>query len=381
MKKMLIFTLIISSLLLAACSATQATPLPVAAPETSDLVVAEGHLLPAQDVRLTFPVRGQVGEIPALEGQPVSAGAVLVRMADRQQAEAALTAANLELVQAQQAYDELIRLQGANAAQAWEAYQKAQIARAAAQKEWEAIDPNTIQDDIDTAQTDVRDKKKALEDAQDALAKYLDLKSDNPTRRQAEDDVRKAEAEYNDALRQVEQLQRDADGPRAALDAALAAETEAKRKYEMSKDSPDPDQKALLEARLDNARAQSAAAQHALENYDLKAPFAGVVTEVNVSLGQLVGTETWAVQMADFSAWHVETSDLTELEVVKVKPGQAVEIRPDALPDVVLKGVVESISQAYKTQGGDILYTVKISLVDTDPALRWGMTVEATFLP
>jgi multidrug resistance efflux pump len=85
--------------------------------------------------------------------------------------------------------------------------------------------------------------------------------------------------------------------------------------------------------------------------------------------------------MGDFSAWYIETSDLTELEVVHITVGQTVEIRPDALPDLVLKGTVESISQSSKTQGGDVLYTVKIKLNDYDPALRWGMTVEATFAP
>lgn len=382
MKKTILFTLMIFSVLLAACTSAQATPVPTAAPETtSGSVVAEGHVFPAQDVRLSFSSRGQVDEILVAEGQTVKKGDILVRLGDRQQAEAALAAANLELVQAQQAEDEFTRKQGLNAANAWEAYQKAQITRAAAQKEWEAINPNTIQDDIDSAQTDVRDKKKALDDANETLAKYLDLKTDNPTRRKAEDDVRKAQADYNEALRKVEQLQRDADAPRAALDAALAAEAEAKRTYEMSKDSPNADQKALIEARLNNAKAQAEAAQNTLDNFQLKAPFDGTVTDVNINPGQLIGVETWAVQMADFSALHIETSDLTELEVVNIKVGQSVEIRPDALPDAILKGTVERIGQSSKNQGGDVLYTAQIKLIETDPALRWGMTVEATFLP
>ncbi len=42
--------------------------------------------------------------------------------------------------------------------------------------------------------------------------------------------------------------------------------------------------------------------------------------------------------MADFSAWYVETTDLNELEVVNIKEGQQVEIRPDALENLVLTG-------------------------------------------
>ena len=74
-------------------------------------------------------------------------------------------------------------------------------------------------------------------------------------------------------------------------------------------------------------------------------------------------------------------SELTELEVVDVAVGQDVSIAADALPDVEMHGTVEKISQSYKSQGGDILYTVRIKVDDVDPRMRWGMTVEVTFEP
>ncbi len=381
-KKLTALTIIfaLASLLLTACSATQLTPTPTPT-ETTALVVAEGHIIPNANVNLTFSVRGHVAEIPVKEGQKVSTGDVLIRLAGREQAQAALAASQLELTSAQQAYDTFIRTENLSGAQAWEAYQKAQTARAKVQLEWEKIDPNNLQDQIDTAQTEVRDMKKALDDANETLAKYLDLKSDNPTRRQAEADVRKAEADYNTSIRKVEDLQRQIDTPRAALDAAIAAEAEAKRTYELSQDAPNPEQRELLQARLDNAKAQAAAAQDALDNYELKAPFDGIVTDINTNVDELIGTEKYAVQMADFSSWMVETSDLTELEVVNVIEGQRVDVEPDALPGLILKGVVESVSQSYKLQGGDVLYTVKIRLQNADPRLRWGMTVQTTFQP
>ncbi len=46
-----------------------------------------------------------------------------------------------------------------------------------------------------------------------------------------------------------------------------------------------------------------------------------------------------------------------------------------------MSGVVEEISQSFKSQGGDILYTVRIKVNDVDPRMRWGMTVEVTFEP
>jgi hypothetical protein len=75
----------------------------------------------------------------------------------------------------------------------------------------------------------------------------------------------------------------------------------------------------------------------------------------------------------------VRTSDLTELEVVQIEEGQDVTVVPDALPELKLDGVIESISQNFTTKTGDILYETVIRLKDTDPLLRWGMTVEAAF--
>src|SRR5258708_7539928 len=91
--------------------------------------------------------------------------------------------------------------------------------------------------------------------------------------------------------------------------------------------------------------------------------FDGVVADVSVDLGQQVGPETVAVSMINPRQWLVETDDLTELEVVKLGPGQKVSMVPDALPDITLGGSIQSVSQAFTKQGGDVGYNVRI-LVD-----------------
>jgi multidrug resistance efflux pump len=380
MKKTLFLILALLALLLTACGA-EAAPT-IEAPVVADTtVIAEGRIVPAADVRLSFTVRGTVAEILAVEGQSVRRGDVLARLADREQAEAALAASTLELTAAQQAYDEFTRAEGLSRAQAWDAYLQAQVARAKAERDWEKLNLRDIEDKIEDADTEVKDKKKDLEDAEEEFDKYKDLNRDNSRRKTAEDDLEKAQETYNESLRKREEIIRGRDSLRAALDTAQANEAEAKRVYDLRAAGLDADQKTLLEARLDNAKAQAAAAQSNLDNYDLKAPFDGTVTDVYLKVGQLVGPETVAVQLADFSAWMVETTDLNELEVVRVSEGQAVEIRPDALDDLALDGVVEQIGLSSRTQGGDVLYTVKIKLNQGDERLRWGMTVELTFSP
>jgi multidrug resistance efflux pump len=361
-----LFFLILTTILLTACGAAPATSTP-AVVVPADEVVAEGHITPNADVQLTFAVGGQVAEILVHEGQQVAKGDVLIRLGNQD-------AAKAELLVDQQAYDLYMRTINQSSAQAWGAYQKATAARERAQLDWEKVNVNSILDQIDTTDDKLHDKQTAIDDAKDALSFDVNLRPDNPIRRQDEANLRRAEADYNTIVRQIEDLRRQIDGPRAALDAAVAAEAEAQRTYDLSKDGPDPEQKDLMAARL-------AAAQDAFDNFELRAPFAGVVTDVNATVGELAGPGKYAIQMADLSQWFVETSDLTELEVVKVKQGQAVQIAPDALPGITLPGRVVSISQSSKVQGGDVLYTVKIKLDGTNPQLRWGMTVQCTFNP
>jgi len=376
-----IFLLTALVLILSACGGQQETPTPISAPLPVDAVIAEGHLVPNDDLTMSFTVRGKVAEILVSEGDKAKEGDVLIRLADREQAEAALAAAQLELTTAQQAYDDFVRTEGLGRAEAWQAYMDAQEARGKAEKKWDDLNVDNIEDTIEDRQATVNDRKEDLNDAQDDFDKYKDLDEDNSKRKNAKDKLENAQEDYNQAVRDLEAETRKRDTVRAALDQALADEAEAKHQYEISLDGPNAEKLALLDARLNNAKAQVASAENTLANFELKAPFDGEVMDINVSVNETVGPETWAVVMADTSQWYIDTSDLTELEVVDVAVGQNVGITADALPGVEMKGVVQEISQTYKSQGGDILYTVRIKIDDVDPRMRWGMTVEVTFEP
>jgi len=377
----LMLLLVIPALILTACGGQEETPTPQPDLLPVEAVIAEGHLVPKDDLTLSFTVRGKVAEILVEEGDMVHEGDVLIRLADREQAEAALTAAQLELTTAQQAYDEFVRTEGLGRADAWQAYMDAQVVRAEAERDWEDLNLDNIEDRIDDRKADVEDRKEDLDDAQVEYDKYKDLDKDNSKRKNAEDDLERAQEDYNEALRDLEEEIQDRDTVRATLDQALAAEAEAKHQYEISLDGPNAEQLALLDARLSNAKAQVSSAENTLANYELKAPFDGEIMDLNISVNESVGPETWAVIVADTSQWYIETSDLTELEVVDVAVGQNVNILADALPDVEMSGVVEEISQTFRSQGGDVLYTVRINVDEVDPHMRWGMTVEVTFEP
>ena len=362
----IIVLLVILSIALSACGnqPAPATPAPVNI-ISSNNVVAEGRLKPVKGTNLSFQVRGLVEEILVKAGDSVSQGDILARLANAGGAQA-------QIVVAQNAYDTLLRTENGNRANLWQAYLNAQIARGVVEKTWDDLNVTDIENRIEDDKATVEDRQQDVIDRQADFDKYKDLDKDNSKRKKAKDDLDKAHAALNQAVRTLEDTTRERDGARAAYDAALGLEAEAKHQYDISADGPNADHLTLAKANLE-------AAKDALSNYVLSAPFDGVVADVNVKLGDQVGTETRAISIANFNSWVVETTDITELEVVKLSIGQKVTLVPDALPDVTLNGIVTDISQAYVQQGGDILYMVRISLTDSDPRLKWGMTLETTF--
>jgi multidrug resistance efflux pump len=373
----------IFGLLLSAC-ANQPAPTDEPASttlETESGIIAEGNLKPERAVNLSFQAAGVVEEINVSIGDEVDQGDVLARLSNASQAEAQLAAARLELVTAQQALQTLTRTGGENLASAWTVYMDAQAVRAEAEREWEDFNVDDIDDQIEDAETEIRDRQEDLDEAQEEFDRYADLDEDNTTRQNAEDDLEAAQEDYNESVRELEELIRERDTVRAALDAALAAESEARHQYEISSEGVNADQLGLAQAQLENARAQVAAAESNLSNYVLTAPFDGLVADVAVEVGEQVTSEARAVSIADPSAWIVETSDVTELEVVDIAEGQGVTLTADALPGVTMEGVVSEVSQAAYTQSGDVIYTVRIRINEVDPRVRWGMTVEVIFEP
>ena len=100
-----------------------------------------------------------------------------------------------------------------------------------------------------------------------------------------------------------------------------------------------------------------------------------------VEVGEQVSTEARAISLADTTGWIIETTDVTELEVVNLEVGQPATFTADALSGVTMTGVVTEISQSSFIQGGDVIYTVRIQADEVDPRLKWGMTVEVVFEP
>ena len=133
---------------------------------------------------------------------------------------------------------------------------------------------------------------------------------------------------------------------------------------------------AQAEAGVEQAAAAVSTAQEALDNMTLTAPFDGVVADIIPEVGEVISAGVPVVMFGDFSDWKVETTDLTELDVVSLKVGDPVEISIDAIPGEIVTGTVTDIATTSTLTRGDVTYTVTIVLDKaSELPLRWGMTV------
>lgn len=351
MKNAKLFALIvIPGLVLAAC-APAATPAPTAAPAAATkpaaAVVAEGRVEPIRFAEIALNASGLVSEVLQKEGDSVAAGQVIARLENGQ-------AKTLELAQA----DALQQV-----TKAYEAVRDAQY----------DLDNFTIPVDLATMtpRQAVEFTLNKLNAARDAFEPYkyigdkqLELtasEEDNPILRSTPKRLKKAlDDAWNKYRKAVQWLEYE-----SALSDAKTQLAQAQKDFDSLNDASYNEGTAGLRAALADA--------------ELRAPFAGTITNLDLKVGEYATSATPAVTIADLSSWVVKTTDLTEIDVVRIKEGQPVSLSLDALPDVTLKGYVLSIAQNYAEKQGDIVYEVTVLLTDKLPDMRWGMTAQVDF--
>jgi HlyD family secretion protein len=152
----------------------------------------------------------------------------------------------------------------------------------------------------------------------------------------------------------------------------------------------------VAEARLDAAReaVQSAQALLAQVRDDLSkttilAPMGGIITRVNVEVGEMVlGTSqnvgTTIMTLADLNRMEV-MAEIDESEVIKLALGDSTTIEVDALPEQVFQGVVSEIAHSATTRGRGTAeetthFEVKVAVLGEVEALRPGMTATVDVL-
>ena len=131
------------------------------------------------------------------------------------------------------------------------------------------------------------------------------------------------------------------------------------------------------DARVQQAQVTLELAQINLAEGTLTAPFDGVVASLSVIPGEFVESDQVVVTLATLNVLQVETTDLSEQDITKVKIGAPATISIEAL-NQTLNGKVISISPISTTVGGDVVFKVTLSFDKQPENLLWGMTAEIT---
>jgi HlyD family secretion protein len=371
---------------------------------------AAGQVIPAAEFGLAFDEGGTLLEILVQVGEKVTADQVLARLDTGKSEETialSISEAELSVLTAQQALDDIYASAEIDAAQALQdvetaqqnlddmndfdlrqaealqAVAEAEDAVSEAQREYNNVRATAGQSTIAAAYAELVLAKDHLKDIQDKFDDYANKSDDNLIKANLQLQLNSAQNAYNDAFSyynavsgtgsdvdkalteanllaaqaQLSAAQREweriKDGPtpgeQALAEAELAA---AQAKWDVLKDGPDPDEIALVEANLANAKAQLTLAQEDKAIIELTAPIDGTIMSIDASIGEKVGTSS-IMTIADLSQPVLEIY-LDETDLNKVGVGYEVDVVFDALPDDTFTGhVIEvdpSLQDVYNSQ-------------------------------
>jgi HlyD family secretion protein len=419
----------------------------------SNALIASGTIETSK-VRLSPEVSGVITEMLVREGQQVKAGDVLVKIDDTAaqaqygQAQAALTTAQanlslaranydlvaagptaeqrqvnltgaqLELLNAQKALDDLHNNAALQAAAAYTQIAQAQKALDTATKQHDSLVSGATQADIDSARATVVLLKDQLDKAKEDYAPYANKPEDNLVRAALLNKLSTAQKAYDNAVTRLNNLlgvanALDLDQVEASLQTAQAQLADAQRRYAILKDGPDPQDIAQAEAQVAAAQAHLAAAQadpsqqqldlaeaqvesartalgviqSQLDKLVLKAPSDGTVLSRNVEPGEVVSPGAPLLTIARLDDLTL-TIFVPEDSYGAINLGEAARVTVDSFPGQVFTATVDKIADQAEFTPRNVqtaegrrttVFAVKLKIANPDGRLKPGMPADVTF--
>ena len=332
-------------------------------------VTASGVVVPARQATLAFTLGGSVRSVQAEVGDQVRAGQVLVELEN--------TALAAQADTARRALRELTSPAAVAAAEqaranAQDALKDSEYKRTVQQEGYRAS-PETI-----------RAAEAKLVLAEEEVDHYQGLynrASGDADKAQALVNLNAAQQRRDAALRNLNWFRgKPSENDQAILNAEVAIAQAALQEAEwylaaVQGETVPAEASGPQLTQLQNARDQLAAAEAALAGSRLTAPFNGTLAALEIDLGDYVQPGVPVAIVADLSRLHVETTDLSELDVTEVSIGAVCTVSIEALGDQA-EGRVIHIAQLPTMLGGDVVYAATIELDTIPEGLRAGMSAE-----
>jgi HlyD family secretion protein len=195
-----------------------------------------------------------------------------------------------------------------------------------------------------------------------------------------DEQISEAQTAVRSAQAQLEQTQESQDPQRRSSEAAVAAaraqRDTAQAQLDLLLAGASEPEIAAAQAQVDQAQVALDSARLELERSTLHAPFAGVVSWIDIDLGQTVSQQTPAMTLVNERQFSIE-ADVDEADVGWLRTGQKVRIDLDAFPGRTLAGQIVAILPSATVDLGVVSYQVTIALEPNDLFLRAGMTANA----
>ncbi|NEQ49783.1 MAG: efflux RND transporter periplasmic adaptor subunit, partial [Leptolyngbya sp. SIO3F4] len=193
---------------------------------------------------------------------------------------------------------------------------------------------------------------------------------------------------FEDLARQGAISQNDLDQYVNEAQSAVASFNEVQQQLKATTSGSRPEEIAAAAANVAAAQAQINVIKTELADANIRAPFAGYVTQTYATVGAIVTPTTTASATASAtsssilalsSGLEVEI-DILEANIGQIQVGQSVEIVAEAFPNQVYEGKVQRIAPEAIIENNVTTFQVVVELLTGTDQLRAGMTVDATFL-
>lgn len=381
-----------------ASSAQEETPsyetTPVERGSINSTVSATGSIEPEAQVSLSFRSPGRVDQVLVSVGQTVSEGQLLAQL-DITDLQVAVDQAEvgLEISQAQLAKLETPPTEkDVAAAQAAVTVAQASVASAeaalnSAQASYRQLLAGPTDEEIAVQEAQVRQAEANRRQAQQAYDQVKNLPNVGALPQAAQ--LEQATIAYEVAQTQFDLATRPATESQIAAALSQIAQAElsvrqarsnlltAQNNLDQLLQGPDEEDLQIARAQVRQSELSLEQAQNSLDNAQLDAPFAGVVSQVNVRQGELYsGGPLAAIVLTDLDSFHM-TVQVDEIDVRQVQVGQNVRLSLDALPDAEITGKVTRVSPTANNVSGVVAYEVEIVPDPTDAPLKAGMSATA----
>lgn len=356
-----------------------ATEVPAVVAPIMTGTIAEANLWPKKDVSLGFRSSGIIAEVNVQVGDVVKAGDVLAVLQGEEQYDLAYAEATLSLKQAEKDLKALQDGYESSKALAELEVLKAQDVLDEMKKNFEPYEKPAFRTELDNANKAARDKYKDVKDAQELVDDVADLSRESDRRIKVEDDFVTVRQAYDELLRDYQKLLNEQATAKANVSSAEAALKDVQREVEELADGPKQEELDVINQQIDAAKSAQSNAEKNIALMKIIAPFDGVVTRVDVEVGELAAAGETLILLVDPSEMVLKTVDLSETDMSKVKVGNTVTVVFDAYPEKELTGVVTKVTNWSDKYLGEVVYPVEIKLNPNSLNLLWGMTATVTF--